>query len=564
MKILFFSLNAAIWVHALPENRLAVELSNAGHEITYVTCDRGLKGHCTSMSGCGYQPDLPDYRKEEVCRLCVSNAAVLATGNGGQHLTLAAHLAADDETVIDEFVAEVPRDGYLDARWKGINVGRIAAYEVFLQFKKMSPILSPDEWSYYEIYLRNTLRAGLAFERIFDFIKPDVVFFYSPQYATNGVCAEIAARRGATTYFVEGSSNNAERYKALRVWDWSKNGLMNPALLHWDKAKARVTSEDVKRVTKHFDELFAATSFAVYSSPRQSEFSARNYFKIPEGAKFLLATLSSFDEAYAAVVIGKFPESKLKSAVFKDQFEWIERTFDYLDGRDDVRLVVRVHPRDYPNKRENVQSEQAMRWEILLAKRPSNVIVNTPQEQIALYNILEEIDVLLTGWSATGVEALAYGVPVVTYDEGLPSYPGEIHLTGRYVQEYFANIDRALSLGRDVTRSVGAFKWLAASFSLGTIRIEEETLLERLLGRLKAHPRLPPGLRQTTEGVLMRFQARRAMPHRGDAARFRALVETRAPDLIEVAVQQRMALDPARQARDIVQQLNRWKFDSGR
>ena len=220
--------------------------------------------------------------------------------------------------------------------------------------------------------------------------------------------------------------------------------------------------------------------------------------------------------------------------------------------------------RDYPNKRENVQSEQAMRWEILLAKRPSNVIVNTPQEQIALYNILEEIDVLLTGWSATGVEALAYGVPVVTYDEGLPSYPGEIHLTGRYVQEYFANIDRALSLGRDVTRSVGAFKWLAASFSLGTIRIEEETLLERLLGRLKAHPRLPPGLRQTTEGVLMRFQARRAMPHRGDAARFRALVETRAPDLIEVAVQQRMALDPARQARDIVQQLNRWKFDSGR
>ena len=564
MKVLFFSLNAAIWVHALPENRLVLELKNAGHEISYVTCDRGLKGHCTSMSGCGYEPSLPDSRKEEVCRLCVRNAAILAAGNGAVHLTLAAHLVAGDETAIDDFVSEVSRDRYLDVRWRELNVGRIAAYEMFLRFKKMSTVLSAEEWSYYETYLRNTLRSGIAFERIFDQVQPDVVFFYSPQYATNGVCAEIAGRRGATTYFVEGSSNNAERYEALRVWDWSKNGLMNPALLHWDTAKTRISSEDVSRVLKHFDELLAATSFAVYSSPRQDDFSARKYFNIPKNAKFLLATLSSFDEAFAAVMIEKFPETKLRSAVFKDQFEWIERTFEYLEGRDDIRLVVRVHPRDYPNKRENVQSEQAILWEKLLAKRPGNVIVNTPHEQIALYNILEEIDVLLTGWSATGVEALAYGVPVVTYDEGLPSYPGEIHLTGRSVQEYFANIERALNLEHDVAHAVDAFQWLAASFSLGTVRIDKGSVVERALERLKVHPKLTPGLRQALESALMHVQARRAMPHRDDAARFRKLVETRAPDLIGVAVQQRIAQDQVTQARDIAQQVRRWRFDSGR
>ena len=397
MRIVFFSVHAAIWPHALPENRLVRELMEAGHEITYVTCNRAFRDHCTSMSAYGYEPSLPDYRKDEVCRACVKNADILAAGNGARHIQLASYVTEDDEREVEAFAARVSAGAYLDAVWEGIPIGKLASYELFLKYKKMSTVLLEDEWDYFQTYLKNSLRSGLGFKKILAEIKPDVVFCYSPQYAVNGVSAELAVKSGATVYFEEGSSNNAERYQALRVWDWGKNGLLNPALLHWHEGESRVSGTDVARVNGHFDELFAGTSFAAYSSPLQSDFSSREFFEVPEGAKLLLATLSSFDEAFAAVVIEKFPQSKLKSNVFKNQFEWIEKTFDYIEGRDDIFLVVRVHPRDYPNKRESVQSEQAAHWEKILAKRPKNVAINWPQQNISLYNILSDIDAVLTG-----------------------------------------------------------------------------------------------------------------------------------------------------------------------
>jgi hypothetical protein len=563
MKIVFFSVHAAIWPHALPENRLVNELRNAGHDITYVTCNRAFHGHCTSMSAFGYEPSLPPERKDEVCRSCLHSESILTKGNRARHIHLSSYLTEADEQAVEELAASVSADAYLGTEWNGVPIGKIATYELFLKYKKMSTVLVGEEWDYYQIYLKNSMRSGLAFDKILHEIKPDVVFFYSPQYAVNGVAAALAAKHGATPYFLEGSSNNAERYQALRVWDWSKNGLLNPALLHWAEAERRVSENDVARIKSHFDELFAGKSFAAYSSPRTAEFSSRAFFAVPQGAKLLLATLSSFDEAFAAVMIDKFPASKLKSEVFENQFEWIEKTFAYIDGREDIFLIVRVHPRDYPNKRESVQSEQAAHWERVLEKRPRNVAINWPQQNISLYNIFSDIDGLLTGWSATGVEALAFGIPVVTYDRGLPSYPAEIHMTGRSEPEYYANIERALQAGRSPENAVAAFKWLAITFSMGTVIISREYWADKALAFAKRHLKLKPETLAKLDAALLRYHARQPMPFRRDAARFRALVTSKAPDLIGVAVKQRPPLSAAAISRKVMRQLRKLRFAEG-
>ncbi len=555
MKIVFFSLHAAIWVHALPENRLVRELTGAGHEIDYVTCGKALTGHCVSMSAYGYEVSVPTIEKDVVCRICQGCADTLAAGNGAHHERLSSFRRDEDEADIDAFMATVTPDNYLDLCWDGLEIGRMSAYELFLKFKKMSPVLGGEEWAYYSIYIRNALVAALGFKRYLAAHSPELMFCYSPQYAVNGICAALAMKAGVRVYFIEGSSSNAERYQALRVWDWSTHGLMNPALERWDEARFRVRSEDAARVVGHFKELFAGTSFAVYSAPLQTAFSVRQRFGIPPGAKLMLATLSSYDEAYAAVIIRRFPEQKLSSEVFRDQFEWMQRTIDYVAGREDVFLLIRVHPRDFPNKRESVQSEQAEHWRALFQALPPNVKINWPDQEISLYNILSEVDVVLTGWSATGVEALAFGIPVVTYDQKLPSYPADIHLTGSSEAAYRANIEAALDLGRRPEQAVSALHWLAVSFSLGTVRVCEPNWLDRFYARMYRMSWLSDRMRRSLEQRWRRFEATRKMSNRGDAALLRQLVASKAPDITRVAVDSRKpaALDQVR--REIEQHL---------
>jgi hypothetical protein len=476
----------------------------------------------------------------------VSNARLLTEANGARHLVLREFLREEDEKVIETLMAGVTRDNYADFRYEGVDVGLATTYELFLLFKKMSTRLSDEEWKYYQVYLRNSLQSLIGFSRIHAQVRPDVVLMYSPQYGANGVCATWASQHGSDVFFVEGSSSNSERYKALRVWSWTRHGLVNPAIASWDAVRRSVTVSDVRRVTGHFEELLDARSFAVYSAPVAARFSVRRHFGIPDERKVLLATLSSFDEAYAAFVIGKFPARKVRSPVFRDQFEWIQSTIGRLAARKDVQFIIRVHPRDYPNKRDPRQSEQAALWEKMFAELPPNVSVNWPQDGISLYSMLVQVDAVVTGWSATGTEALAFGVPVVTYDRYLPSYPADIHFTGESEVEYFANIERALAQGHSAGLAVEALRWLAVSFSIGTVQVEPEspgigvrwprTLLHRALRRT---------INRVRKGSQMRRDARSGFSTGQDADRFYELIQKRDSSLYDAVARNVAVADSA-------------------
>jgi hypothetical protein len=53
----------------------------------------------------------------------------------------------------------------------------------------------------------------------------------------------------------------------------------------------------------------------------------------------------------------------------------------------------------------------------------------------------------------------------------MPSYPSSIHLSGISKDEYFQNIQQALSAEKSTVRKQDAISWLAFNFSNGTIRV---------------------------------------------------------------------------------------------
>jgi len=471
MKVMFFSLHAGIWQHSAIENRLIREVSKSNMESVFVTCGGTFPQHCTCYSAFNVSLDGPRSLKDQICSQCINCAKVLSRANGAKHIILSEFSTQKHAKLAQRLIASINRNNYLQLQVLQVPVGKIATYECFLRYKKMTSCLNEEEWQFYKEYLRNALLSLFAFREIYAQEKPNKIFFYSPQYVVNGVCARFAELKGAATYFVEGSSNNAERYKALRIWNWKKYGLENPTLQTWPRSKFRVNQQDLRRVTDHFYELFAANSFAVYSAPAKQHVDIRAYYNIPCNAKVILATLSSFDEAYSAYLIEKFPRSKVASSVYPNQFEWIKDTINRLDQFPNTVLIVRLHPRDFSNKREAHRSEQADVWQEILGKPPRNVRINKPEDNISLYSMLNQVDVVLTGWSATGVEALVFGVPTVSYDSSLPSFPADIHLSGNSIKEYISNIRKALGMPKSLMLSFNAYLWLAASFSLGTIKV---------------------------------------------------------------------------------------------
>jgi hypothetical protein len=473
VDLLFFTPHAALWAHTLPEAYLARALFECGHNVRYLTCGRA-QTYCAAMTARRLEPGCTPEQSRRICAECTSAAGAIARRYDFRVDTLSRYLKEDDLAAFDRIVAKAVSEKSLDTEYLGIQVGRAALYEFTLAHKKTSTNLTEPQWNDYKVYLINALRTLHGFSVYFDRNRPDAIFNFSPQYSNNHTCMQYAINQGVRVLFLENGTNLAHRLGTMRVWDWGVHRLVNPALSYWGSRDLNpVTVSSAEKVTRHFEILLKGLHFAVFSAPHGGVFDLRERWNVGSAKKVLLMTLSSYDEAYAAYLIGGFPSAKVFSDVFRTQADWIKATLSWVAARPDLFLIIRVHPRDFPNKREHVRSEQSYMLENLLKNVPENVHVNWPSEGVSLYDLLEDTDVLITGWSVTALEALVLGTPVVTYDANLPSYPCDIHYSGRTESDYFANIDRALNDGWRIENVINAFRWLAFNFVTCTVTVSE-------------------------------------------------------------------------------------------
>jgi hypothetical protein len=139
----------------------------------------------------------------------------------------------------------------------------------------------------------------------------------------------------------------------------------------------------------------------------------------------------------------------------------------------DLFLIVRVHPREFPNKREQVLSDHAVTMQEAFARLPDNVRVNWPTEGVSLYNLAGITDVFVSAWSSAGKEMAWLGMPVVLYAEDLALYPAELNYVGTTREEYFRRIEQALEDGWSAERIRQGYRWSAVEMYYSTLDISE-------------------------------------------------------------------------------------------
>jgi hypothetical protein len=473
MKLLFFAPHTAIWVHAFPEALVAESLQRSGHEVVYVTCGEILQDECVSMHAYGLDSRSALDSRRRICRQCQARKHIIKGRLRLHGYDLSAVLQEADFARVANTLSGVTQDNYLDLTIDAIPVGRLALYELLLRRKKGNLRLSQEEWQEYRVALRGALLVLFAARRILDRERPDRVLAYNSLYSVNNVFLRAADTRGIPTYFMHAGGNLSRRLQTLMLGRESTVKFLKHLVGLWPRFRDRPCPAPlIEEITQHFLALFRGQSVFAYSSPAQEGLrDVRARFGIRSNQRLLVAAMSSPDELFAARCIGAISEPR--DAIFPTQLEWIRTLVDFVATRSDCFLLIRVHPREFPNKREGIKSEHAELLEREFNRLPVNAAVNWPYDNVSLYELAKHADLFLNAWSSVGKEMSLLGIPVVCYSADQLLYPADLNYLARTPEEFIEMIERGLREGRSMERSRQVFRWLAVEYGYGLIDISD-------------------------------------------------------------------------------------------
>lgn len=463
MKILLYSPYQYIDVHALPEALVARELSLKGHDIFQVGCDGIFKNHCISMSAAGVWPADEYDKKNSICFECKKNRDFISNKFNFKQILIEDYIDEKDKSFIAEQLQKISLINWTDFMLDGVPIGRYASYEFLLDYKINTTELTSDQWKIYLIYFSNALKVFIAGKRIFESIQPDKLIVYNNFYSTNHLMCEIANQRSIEAYSLHAGSHHVNRLSQMTIFRGHKSQYSINRHPGWEIYKKNPMSiEAVKLASAHIHELVEANSPWVYSSKFSGIHTSKmkKHFGICEGKKVILVTMASADERFAATLVDGFPE--VSSSIFKNQIEWLQTLIKWIRNQHDLHLIIRVHPREFPNKRESVTSKQGILLAELFANIPENVSINWPKDRISLYDLMRITDLGLNATSTAGMELILFGIPVVTHDiQQLFAYPPDMNVCCSSQDDYFLKIRESVNLGLRFSNTYVVYKWLA-------------------------------------------------------------------------------------------------------
>ena len=341
MKILFFSPHSALWVHAFPEALVAEALKQDGHDVVYVGCGRTFSRNCVCMNAQHVGANSAEAERHTVCNTCdrYKNILRLQLGLGGYDL--GSVLTSDDLEKAEQIVGSATRQGFLDLTLQGIEIGRAALSTFLLTHKRINLDFSDGEWRVFCIELGNTVRSFLACQKVLDRERPDRVVLYSSGYSVNLVWCLLAEKRGIPFYYMNAGANLSDRLQKLVIA--RGHSLQRRLLQYWDRYRhIPCAPRTLAYLTDHFLELLRGQHGLVYSAPRSDKsIDLYKRFGIAPTQRVLTATMSSYDELFAAQVTKLFPENF--PLLFPTQIDWIQALVGFLKERQDLFLYC-THP----------------------------------------------------------------------------------------------------------------------------------------------------------------------------------------------------------------------------
>jgi hypothetical protein len=478
MRTLFFSPYSAIWVAAMPESLIARELLNAGHEIHMMRCDTTLRKYCPAMTCHGLEFNSSEKQKSNICASCIQARDVMDHQLNLSRSVFRDYLTDADLKEIDKIIECVNFENWEQISINGIEIGKYATYEVFLNHKISSRSEIALVWDEYLNNLKQCAIANLAVSKFLKTHAIDRIVVYNSLYSLNRTVVKTGESFGVESRTIHGGRNIADMHQTITINKSDSDDFLIAKSDLWNTYKSvPLREEEIDYVSEHIRYSFSAQSPFTYSSKKKNLMpdELREKLNIKASRKVILCTLSSEDERFSADMVGalnlKMSEG---TSMFRTNIEWLKFLVDFVELNNQFHLIIRIHPRMLPNKREGKTSAAINQLEEFFSQIPLSVTVNRPSEGISIYDLAKIVDVVVNGTSTVGLELLSFGIPVVNHcPEILFSYPAEFNYIGTTHQDYGDAIKQAAIDGRSISNSINAFRFRSFLFKQYSISLHD-------------------------------------------------------------------------------------------
>lgn len=478
-KVLFFAPFTDIWVHSQPELAVALECANEGHQVTLLRCRGVLKQSCAAIESAGVAQDGSNKSREQICQSCRQTVRLINRFSTIVQCWIEDYFNGSDEDWVEEKLSGLDLGSWKDFQIDGINVGQLATYESILRHKLMASDEIASVWGEYRATVRNCLVVQRTLSNYLANETVDRVVVYNHLYSVNRIAVQVAEARGIAWRSIHAGKNVKDMLQTISVIRTDHQDLLSARSdlwRHWHDIP--LVSEEVVSVEQYLEFLFTGYSAFVYSHSKSRKGSrhVRSFLGIEPEKRVLLATMASGDERVAANSVGAIPEFSIdvSGELFTSTEEWIDFLVDFVSHQSDIHLILRPHPREFANKRENQSSRRLPGLLRALAHNHNHVSISLPEHPFGLYDLASITDVVLNTTSNAGLEMLALGLPVASYsDSQLLSYPPEYNYVGQSEVGYRNAIQSALQEGWSLQNSVKAFRFRAFQFKSLSISLHD-------------------------------------------------------------------------------------------
>ena len=388
------------------ESLLGVSLKSRGHDVEFLLCD-GILSACIMCTYNDFNEE--DYIKDgpkKICNSCFINAYNFFKPTKIKVRVLSDYLSDDDKLTIKNLSFE---DKTLN-ELKKYSLENIAigehAYAGALRYYGMTELDSSKSSKKILIeYLKSGVKSYLASKKLFEIKKYDDVIVNHGFYIPQGVIFLAAKKKKINVS--NWTPGERKRSFCLTRGDTDHRSLIYENNDNWEKISY---NDKIDNKIKNY--------------LKSREYGKRDWIHFHENPDFDVDSLLNKIKIDRNKPIIGLPSNVMWDAqidfpsnFFKNILEWIFFTIDYFITRDDIQLLIRIHPAEIDKTKP---ARQRLKDEILkkYGSLPSNIFLIEAENKISTYPLMKLCNSVLIYGTRMGIELTALGVPVIVCGEG--------------------------------------------------------------------------------------------------------------------------------------------------
>lgn len=384
---------------------LGVALQNRRAYVEFLLCDGALPA--CSMCEINWYFDVPKFvarGPKDRCSSCYRPAEKLLRRAEIPQSTIREQLSANDIESVRLLACSIDSKSIQSFSIDGIPIGEHAMAGALRFYARGELEHNSNSEGVLRRYFESALLTYRSVQRLLNSRRYDVVVVNHGIYVPQGIIAEVARRSGVRVVtWHQAYRRNCFLFNHEETYH---KGMLSEPTSSWESMKW--SGERVRQIESYL------------LSRRTGE---HDWLYFQRNPNFNVAALEeevgiSSSRPTIGLLTNVVWDAQLHygANAFSSMLDWLRKTIEYFSQREDLQLLIRIHPAEITG---TLPTRQSVAEEIRKAfpSLPTNVFVILPENKLSTYVAMSLCNAVIIYGTKTGVELSATGLPVIVAGE---------------------------------------------------------------------------------------------------------------------------------------------------